>query len=926
MPKPFEPSASYKGFAQSQGFQPIRPGDISPLLRQNQQTEQQSLQRILDQEMNVRRINQDAAQTQLRMDQDAEKQEKQRARDQLEQRYDSLRRNRELEQVFNEQQMEDLMGFSKTITESVQGLVEWRKNQVIESAMSEAFTMGLSPAEEALFNEREATAEGAAVLAKGMGASLEAAGAPVDLITKARNASGWKKYGYMKAIAMMAGASYGSYRENSPITVQIGDREIGFGNNAFPPQNSSEYAALERKIRDSYLKQFDGMNLGLLNKYLFPQMKAFEGKAAQAFAIKQKETLLSERKIDRKNSIYSAAIAGMNGEELMKQINLAAADFGGRGNARKEILKDLVEGLKSGRFKPEVAAHIENMLSDEVTFSDGVTESFSKRYARELDGLGVQDAIDDARSSQVDAELERQKDNARLFKTEIRKRLAESGEPLTFEKIQEYREIAKRQGITDLVDDFIGDMQTVEMQSVPEAKARAEGFIEAKGYISTLEAVNLPSTVRAYYKARNLIRDDAEMQPTSDELKNAKTIINQAADATFTKEGMQFAKKDQKYRDFVRTANEKYFYYYASEIKTADSHAVAHNNALKRVEDEIAKQGTNYGEARERVDTTNNRAILKQIGKNLKDNDGDFTAQLPFLESYVKQLGESFAAGKGTVPLIFKQIAAHINGPVSSFDVAAAQYKAYTGKTLQKPQVEQDFSKLSPFGQKLLNKMATGSSWEQVIAEDPKGPELFFNLVMSKEAISSCKYDSMTTGGSGFGLDNQAYGSACSGDALGVSIQEISVGEVMQRQANREIFAAGAFQIIPKTLRGIIKEAGVSPEDTFNEETQKKLAMALYRRRMRWHGNTPYALMHGLRNEWQGLYKVPEATLLKAIKGVSHYNQNPQLLPALQRDAGQRKAPKDSEGGQFVEGVGYVRADGAIEERGPTPQERANLR
>ena len=175
MPKPFEPSASYKGFAQSQGFQPIRPGDISPLLRQNQQTEQQSLQRILDQEMNVRRINQDAAQTQLRMDQDAEKQEKQRARDQLEQ----------------------------TITESVQGLVEWRKNQVIESAMSEAFTMGLSPAEEALFNEREATAEGAAVLAKGMGASLEAAGAPVDLITKARNASGWKKYGYMKAIAMI---------------------------------------------------------------------------------------------------------------------------------------------------------------------------------------------------------------------------------------------------------------------------------------------------------------------------------------------------------------------------------------------------------------------------------------------------------------------------------------------------------------------------------------------------------------------------------------------------------------------------------------------------------------------------------------------------------------------------------------------------
>ena len=882
MPKPFEPSASYKGFAQSQGFQPIRPGDITPLLRQNQQTEQQNLQRLLDQEMNVRRINQDSAQTQLRLDQDADKRERENARNRMEQRYESLKRNRELERVFSEQQMEDLMGFSKTLTESVQGLVEWRKNQVVEESMNEAFLLGLPPAEAALFDEKEAAAEGAAVLSKTAGATLEANGAPVDLITKARNASGWKKYGYMKAIAMMAGAGYGSYRESSKITVMMGDREVGL-NTGVQPANSSEYAAVERKIRDSYLAQFDGMNLGLLNKYLFPQMQAYETKAATAFAVKQKEALLSDRKIERKNSIYAAAIAGMGAQELLKQINLGAGDFGGRGKARQEILKDLADGLKGGRFKPEVAENIEKMLNEEVEFSDGVKGTIASRFRRDIDDLEMLDAIDDAKNSLVNAQIEENKNLAKNFKVSIRQQIRETTEPLTHEQIMGYRQVAKRLGITDLVDDFLGDLQTVEAGDVDEAKLIAEGYIDNKGYISELEADNLPSSVRAYYRARNMIRDSETVDPTPNQLKSAKGDIVKEADAVFNAEGKAFVKKNSAYRDFVRTGNERYQDIYRSLMLdgSVDSHAAAHKEAMRQLQEEM-KVGSTFGKPLEDQRDYNRQQIYDQAREALKQTDGDFTSKLPGLDSHIERLGKSFASGKGTIPLIFKQLAQSVDG-VSSFDMAAAQYEAYTGLKLQKPQVEKDFDKLDPNSRRLLDKLGTGARWEKVVAQDPKGAELFFSLVKNKESLAYGEYDAMNTGGSGWGYGNRAVGSANSKDVFGRGVSAMTVGEVMELQRQEKLFAAGAYQIIPKTLAGVIQEAGVSLDDKFDKATQDKLALALYRRRVRWHGKGQYALMKGLRAEWQGLFHVPDATLLQAIEGVSYYNQNANILPGLQR-------------------------------------------
>ena len=78
----------------------------------------------------------------------------------------------------------------------------------------------------------------------------------------------------------------------------------------------------------------------------------------------------------------------------------------------------------------------------------------------------------------------------------------------------------------------------------------------------------------------------------------------------------------------------------------------------------------------------------------------------------------------------------------------------------------------------------------------------------------------------------QGYNAANKGNAGDNSagrpgLINMTVGEVMAAQARKEFVAAGKYQIIPDTLKGLVDKKIVSKDDTFNKETQDKLATAL---------------------------------------------------------------------------------------------------
>lgn len=81
--------------------------------------------------------------------------------------------------------------------------------------------------------------------------------------------------------------------------------------------------------------------------------------------------------------------------------------------------------------------------------------------------------------------------------------------------------------------------------------------------------------------------------------------------------------------------------------------------------------------------------------------------------------------------------------------------------------------------------------------------------------------------------------------------------------------AVGRYQITRRTLMDMMKELGLTGDRLFNEDTQDELARALLRRR----GNDPA----GLRNEWEGLRGVDDATIRNAYNGTPTAAQ--QLAP-----------------------------------------------
>ena len=96
----------------------------------------------------------------------------------------------------------------------------------------------------------------------------------------------------------------------------------------------------------------------------------------------------------------------------------------------------------------------------------------------------------------------------------------------------------------------------------------------------------------------------------------------------------------------------------------------------------------------------------------------------------------------------------------------------------------------------------------------------------------------LTSGASGFGDINTlkaeiasgegdygAYNRGTAGDTKTreIDIQNLTVGQVMELQSQRKLFAVGKYQFIPGTLREAVQYTGIDPNQPFNASTQEQL-------------------------------------------------------------------------------------------------------
>lgn len=108
------------------------------------------------------------------------------------------------------------------------------------------------------------------------------------------------------------------------------------------------------------------------------------------------------------------------------------------------------------------------------------------------------------------------------------------------------------------------------------------------------------------------------------------------------------------------------------------------------------------------------------------------------------------------------------------------------------------------------------------------------DLIASGEAVSSDPYNSMNQGTPG----GKISGSGVSSSVIGQNLTDMTVGEILSKAPNPNdsaeerkqkgaVFAAGRYQIIPKTLQGLVDQGAVSKDEKFTPEVQDKLALKL---------------------------------------------------------------------------------------------------
>lgn len=830
MMKRFEDRVNFQGSAQSQGFSPVEAPDVTPLLRQNMETEQRSLD-------NVRR----AGLQQLELD-----------------------------------KLTNLAAFSETLSNTLVEQVKQKNERDQEEGLMLAYTDGLPKEATKAFDETEKNVIQAESDFKQVAATAESEGAPVDVVRQFRNLGGWKAYGYARGMAEQAAAGYGTFyqRASEQVSVNLNGQEVTLAS----AKTSPERAAVEAEIRNRYLRQFVGFNPALLNKYLFPAMKQYEARAAVEWSEQQQQMLREERKAEAQDALYTGIKAGRGGETLIEFINRFAGDFGGVGNARKigiQILEDMIRGRQIN------SDEVDAILNHEFQAKDGSTRKVGEYWGRDF--TKVKDLLFEASRIDLQQTMAQQQDAQNEFKlffdNETAKRRAE-GRDWTEAELRAFADNYAAQGLGPAPEWLLNFMSKEDREDAAD-KERLLDLRRSRGFLTEEDLRNVSANL--YSQMIGYVKEDKALSEVP------KTFSSEAKDkiSAMTAERLQETdgskEKSPDYYNSFYNAQRAYERYYRENIRTGMNQSDAHTRALDRVEknfavDTYTKKPTASNDQQARANYARASAAWAK-NTNLVN-----TSILPGTERDLQLLERYAQTGQGQIPYIYYQLAqGHRN--LTAWDIANAQLQAAGKGSLMRPRAAEFVDTQDPQVKALLNWRPTAGRTNRAMLQSGNTKQLL-DLVASVESKSYGEYDAMNTGGAAGGT--VAYGSANSKNVFGRGLTQMTIGEVVSLQQMGRLHAAGRYQIIGSTLRGLIQNGagGLTSNDRFDAANQDKLAVALARRRI-MNGNA----MVGLRNEWIGLRKVPDTVLQRAItafRDPSPFNQPENLLPRLVYRIGNR--------------------------------------
>ena len=732
------------------------------------------------------------------------------------------------------------------------------EKQMLEG-MREYWFNGASEEEQAQFREQEAALGEARAAADQAAGEYEQGGGDTFVAEGLRQLSGWKAYGYAKAMLQQAGVSYGTHY------TQRG-QELGLNETSDPRQR----AAIEQQIREEYMGQYKELNPLLLHEHLFPSMRKFEQGEQLAYANRQAKLFQKQRETEREQTLYATFVNADPSQiatNLMGWVDQYKGQFGGNSSLAFAEATDLIRtGLGNGSIDPTA---FRNALDADVTLRDGSTQKL--RDARRNDFALLEQAAIQAQTQKLNRsieELSNEDKQAILLRIEKWKNSDRSQKA--------YNEIF---GDLRLFDDknygLLGGIQTNEefsdKMTVDEINQRLNAGIPVSQAL--VNNINDYET-RVLYQDK-VIQDD-KLHPPEALLEEATTQIEAGVkDETkvFEYDGLQNIYGTQNTLAYYR---QRYKLYREDEDTPTIAHEKAMKDALAQIPLQFQVKEGGFFQRPEFKYQTDNMKMYQDVNRRVEAGTISFDTKIEGLDDQVKQLNDSIKARTG-IPVFWRELADKHG--VDVYKLINTNLKGYGFEEFNPlPKTVAELDALSADARRQLQFHKTPAR-ELRAATSSEEANWFLDSIASVESRSYGGYEAFNRGGTDGG--HTAIGSGNSTTDLDKPITSMTLGEIKQRHAEGTLHAVGRYQFIGTTFLETANLLGFDDNQKFDEKTQDLFALTRAAVRVQAMNGGSVA---GLSAEWIGLKNLPPdqmQRMVAAARGLPHYRQVHTLLPGV---------------------------------------------
>ena len=755
--------------------------------------------------------------------------------------------------------VQELAQFSNTLTRFVQDRHEdYKKNVEAEMTML-AFTdqMGVDPE----FDEQEKQLEETGRAFNKEAGDYELQTGDVEGAERIRNLTGWEKYYYMKAKTQQAGKGFGAF-----MTTNATNEEFTVnGHTLASAPDAATRQAVAARMASNYMTPYQGLNKSFLGKYLFPSMQQGMASTIAGYAAENAKKLKANR-LDEAGVLFRDDPSAAGAQQYRETLTSL-------GYSNKEI-RGFMLGNASTVAEVEAIGAIE-FGGNGKTFA----ENYDKEYNEALNGAVTRQDDDVQRALTI----KQQEDAAaKLAYMEAEQQDIKDGsfdaDPARLQELADQAKLAGHMDTATHIESRISE--TVAAKSSTAIRKGYELQMSA-GVIPSQEEIMLnPALTQEDKQAlvKKASEGSSKAEPTSEIAKNHKEVIKAEIEARAGWDKTKASNPSVIEMNF--RAWQEYKQVYNNEFERTSNPALAAERAMgdfrSKFGDDRFGKGP-YG----LIDDPNSKDVMTYNGYSQKGTPQASTAESAFgqienklagktpeertnilqnqpelFEGESKVLTELVRTAKetakvGSIPPSYYQLQQKTAGRIPLIDIVQQRLIANgldplpdnvtsVVSEVQGSFDEDSYKYISYKPNATRTDIGLISSGQQPVYLDMQPVQRQALDAIARTESGAAGYDAVNQGGADGGTKVLGYSGAFSGMSQhgGRKLTDLTIGEVMELQRDDgrswddwfsagKLHAAGRYQIVGSTLKGLVQRHNVPLDVKFSPELQDFLALSL---------------------------------------------------------------------------------------------------